>query len=133
MLGEQIIEFKGKITGQRVLEVEGPTTETSLTQTGKVNGIQVNEMATFVGGPTSGGVLRGVGRGVMMAGGSEVVTFEGYGVGRVTPSGSVKWRGSHFYRTSSTGSLVVLDNVVGVFEAEIDTNDVIIEKIWEWK
>jgi hypothetical protein len=48
MLGEQIIQFKGKITGQRVLEVEGPTMETSLSQTGKVNGIQVNEMATFV-------------------------------------------------------------------------------------
>jgi hypothetical protein len=133
MLGEQIIQFKGKITGQRVLEVEGPTMETSLSQTGKVNGIQVNEMATFVGRPTSAGVLRGVGRGVIMAGGSEVVTFEGYGVGRITPSGSVKWRGSHFYRTSSTGSLAVLDNVVGVFEAEIDTNDVITEKIWEWK
>jgi hypothetical protein len=133
MLGEQIIEFKGEITGQRVLEVEGPTMETSLTQTGKVKGIHVNEIATFVGRPTSGGVLRGVGRGVIMARGSEIVTFEGYGVGRVIPSGSVKWRGSHFYRTSSTGSLAVLDNVVGVFEAEIDTNDDITEKIWEWK
>ena len=79
-------------------------------------------MATFVGRPTSSGVLQGVGKGVIMAGGSEVVTFEGYGVGRVTLSGTVKWRGSHFYRTSSTGILVVLDSVIEVFEAEIDTN-----------
>ena len=68
-----------------------------------------------------------------MAGGSETATLEGYGVGRVTPSGTVKWRGSHFYITSSTGRLTVLDNVVGVFEAEIDTNGDTTEKIWEWK
>jgi hypothetical protein len=28
MLGDQIAELKGKITGQRVLDVEGPTMET---------------------------------------------------------------------------------------------------------
>ena len=28
MLGEQIAELKGKTTGQRVLDVEGPTIET---------------------------------------------------------------------------------------------------------
>jgi hypothetical protein len=133
MLGEQIIEFKGRVTGQRVLEVEGPVIETSLTQTGIVNGTQVNEMATFVGRPSSSGVLRGVGKAVIMAGGSEIVTFEGHGVGKVTPSGSIKWRGSHFYRTSSTGKLAALDNVIGVFEAEIDINGNISEKIWEWK
>jgi hypothetical protein len=81
MLGEQIIEFKGKVTGQRVLEVESPATETSLTQTGIVNGTQVSDMATFVGRPTSSGVFRGVGKGVIMARRSEIATFEGYGVG----------------------------------------------------
>jgi hypothetical protein len=30
MLGDQIAELKGKITGQRVLDVEGPTMETSV-------------------------------------------------------------------------------------------------------
>ena len=34
LLGEQIAELKGKMTGQRVLDVEGPTTET----TGSFNG-----------------------------------------------------------------------------------------------
>ena len=29
MLGDQIAELKGKLTGQRVLDVEGPTMETS--------------------------------------------------------------------------------------------------------
>jgi hypothetical protein len=30
MLGEQIAEYKGKIIGQRVLDIEGPTMETTL-------------------------------------------------------------------------------------------------------
>jgi len=34
MLGEQITELKGKITGQRVLDAEGPTIETSISSKG---------------------------------------------------------------------------------------------------
>lgn len=45
----------------------------------------------------------------------------------------IKWRGSHFYRTSSNGKLAFLNNVVGVFESEIDVEGNGTEKIWEWK
>jgi hypothetical protein len=34
MLGEKIAEYKGKIIGQRVLDVEGPTMETSVSASG---------------------------------------------------------------------------------------------------
>jgi hypothetical protein len=34
-LGELIVEDRGKITGQRVLDVNGPTIETSFTMEGK--------------------------------------------------------------------------------------------------
>jgi hypothetical protein len=34
MLGEQIAELKGKIIGQRVLDIEGPTIETSVAASG---------------------------------------------------------------------------------------------------
>ncbi|MFL6321548.1 MAG: hypothetical protein ACJ72Q_13860 [Nitrososphaeraceae archaeon] len=44
LLAEQIIEFKGKVLGQRVLDIECPTIETTLTQTGNVNGTQVNQV-----------------------------------------------------------------------------------------
>jgi hypothetical protein len=136
MLGEQIMELKGKIIGQRVLDAEGPIMETTLTQTGNVKETQVNETATFVAKPMSSGVIGGEGQGVIMVAGEseEIATFKGYGVGRVTPSGSVKWRGSHFFRTSSqNGKLAFLNNAVGLFEAEIDTNGNMTEKVWEWK
>jgi hypothetical protein len=36
MLGEQIAELKGKIMGQRALDTEGPTMETSVSFTGSM-------------------------------------------------------------------------------------------------
>ena len=53
MLGEQYAELRGKITGQRVLDVEGPTIETSVSVSGTMKGIPVQEMLTFIGIPTT--------------------------------------------------------------------------------
>ena len=142
MLGEQYAELSGKITGQRVLDVEGPTIETSVATKGTIRGVQVQEIITFVGRPTAEkGVLHGVGQGVITtmttgnAGGGEpeMVTYTGEGIGRISSSGGVKWRGSVFSRTSSGGKLAFLNNMVGVFESEIDINGNFSEKTWEWK
>ncbi len=140
MLGEQYLELSGRITGQRVLDVEGPTIETSVATKGTIRGVQVQEIITFVGRPTAEkGVLHGVGQGVITtaasAGGGEpeMVTYTGEGIGRISPSGSVKWRGSVFSRTSSDGKLSFLNNMVGVFESETDADGNFSEKIWEWK
>lgn len=140
MLGEQYLELSGKITGQRVLDIEGPTIETSVATKGTIKGVQVQETITFTGRPTvEKGVLHGVGQGVITttagsAGGEpEVITYTGEGVGRISSSGGVKWRGSIFSRTSSGGKLSFLNNMVGVFEAEIDADGNFSEKIWEWK
>ena len=50
MLGELLDEARGKITGQRVLPSEGagPKVETSLQSSGKILGVEYNEMATYV-------------------------------------------------------------------------------------
>lgn len=141
MLGEQYLELSGKITGQRVLDIEGPTIETSVATKGTIKGVQVQEIITFTGRPTvEKGVLHGVGQGVITtttagsAGGEpEMVTYTGEGVGRISSSGGVKWRGSILSRTSSGGKLSFLNNMVGVFEAEIDADGNFSEKIWEWK
>jgi len=52
MLGEQIAELKGKVTGQRALDSEGPSIETTLSFTGSMKGTSVRETVTFVGRPT---------------------------------------------------------------------------------
>ena len=135
MLGEQIAEEKGKIMSQRVLDAEGPTIETTVSASGSVKGTQVKETLTFKARPISAGVLHGVGQAVIMAGESEMVSYTGEGIGRLTPppSGGIKWRGAIFYSTSSTGKLAFLNNVIGLFEAETDAEGSFSEKIWEWK
>jgi hypothetical protein len=53
MLGEQFAELKGKMMGQRILNSEGPTFETSVSARGSVKGTQVNETLTYVARLTS--------------------------------------------------------------------------------
>ena len=132
MLGDQIAELKGKLTGQRVLDVEGPTMETSVSIEGSFRGTQVKQHMTYVSKPVSAGVIHGTAKGVLTAGESEIVVSTGEGIGRTSPLG-VKWRGSAFYRTSSTGKLSFLNNLVGLFETDVDTEGNFTEKIWEWK
>jgi hypothetical protein len=70
MLGEQYGELKGKVIGQRVLDVEGSTIETSVLASGTIKGMSVQEMITVIGTPTAEkGVIHGVGKGVLSTGG----------------------------------------------------------------
>ena len=134
MLGEQISERKGKVIGQRVVSTEGPVIETTVSTIGSFKGMPVKGTLTFVSRPTSAaGVLYGEGKAVIMTEESEMATSTAEGFGRLSPSGSVKWRGAHFILASSTGKLAFLNTVVGVFEAEIDAEGNVTEKIWEWK
>jgi hypothetical protein len=127
MLGEQFGEVKGKITGQRVVDLAGPSIETSITASGSLKGVQIKETLTFIGRPTnSNGILHGKGIGAIMAGESE-------GIGRIDSLKSVNYRGSLFFSTSSVGKLASLNNLVGVFEAVIDAEGNFTEKTWEWK
>jgi hypothetical protein len=141
MLGEQIEDLRGKITGQRVVDVEPLTMETSVSSSGNIKGIQVTQILTFVGRPKrseeeGGGIIHGKGGGITMAAqqSEEVATFTGEAVGRISSSGSTKWRGSIFYSTSSSkGRLSFLNNMILVFESEIDAEGNFAHKSWEWK
>ena len=131
MIGDQIEELKGKITGQRVVDVD--TMETTVSSSGSIRGTQVTQILTFVGRATSEGVLHGIGMGMTVAGESGVAPFTGEAVGRFGSSGNISWRGSIFYKTSSNGKLSFLNNMVEVFEAEIDAEGNFSHKAWEWK
>jgi hypothetical protein len=50
---------------------------------------------------------------------SDLVSYTGEGVGRLTSSGTI-WYGAILYKTSSTCKLSFLNEVVGLFEAELD-------------
>jgi nitrous oxide reductase accessory protein NosL len=61
--------IQGKVMGLRVLDVEGPSSESSLTASGSIKGAQVMETLTFVARPTNTrGIIHGNGIGVIMTG-----------------------------------------------------------------
>ena len=65
--------------------------------------------------------IHGEGQGVLMSkDGQEMATWTGHGVGRFTSPGKIRFVGSLFFSTASTGKLAFLNNLVGVFEYESD-------------
>lgn len=96
MLGEPIAKLKGKIIGQRVLEVEGPTVETNLSFAGNIRGIPATEIETIVGRTVSTVVIHCEGQGVLLVD-YDMATYTGEAIGKVNPSG-IKVLGAIFFR-----------------------------------
>jgi hypothetical protein len=140
MLGEQFYEHKGRITSQRVLEIveTGPKIETSFFADGKARGTDVTDIGTYWAIPRpgdGGGALYGEGQGAIMTKGvqQEVASWTGHGIGRFSQGGRVSFRGSVIYSTNTTGKLSFLNNLVAVFEYEVDEAGNTTVKEWEWK
>jgi hypothetical protein len=132
MLGEQLGEERGRVTGNRVLPSESPTVETSFTAAGKLLGIDMTDMGTYVASMRPDGTLYGEGQGVMMTTDGEGVSWKGSGVGTFGPGGAISYRGALFYSTASQ-KLTRLNRVAAVFEYEVDGEGNTVGKIWEWK
>ena len=136
MLGDLISEEKGKITSQRVLDVEGggPKIETTFSAIGSYRSVETTATVTYSGSLRPGGAIYGEGQGVLMSkDGQEMATWTGQGIGRFTSPGKIRFAGSLFFSTSSTGKLSFLNNLVGVFEYESDESGNTSAKVWEWK
>jgi hypothetical protein len=133
MLGELIGKMEGKVSSQRVIDVKGPTMETSVTASGRFRDVQVTETLTYVANTSSKGILHGVGNGIITTEEGDIATYTGEGIGRSDASGVLKWRGAVFFETSSEGKLGFLNNIVGVFEAQVDAQRNFTDKTWEWK
>ena len=136
MLGEQIVTAKGKSIGQRVLNVEEGLAkiEISYSGSGKLKEIEFTNIGTFWTITRPVGTQYGEGQGMITTKSSnDMATWTGYGVGGSTGPGRIRYHGSFFYRTSSTGELAFLNNLVGLFEYEWDEGGNSTAKIWEWK
>lgn len=132
MLGNQIGEETGKVTGFRVLDAAGPKVEVSIRTKGKLLGNDYEGRATYCSGMQSGGSLYGEGQGMYMTSDGDMAVWKGQGTGKLTPGGGVSYRGAiHFM--NATGKLAKLAGTVGVFEHSTDANDNVASKVWEWK
>jgi hypothetical protein len=131
MLGDQIAEETGKVTGFRVVDAAGPKAEVSIQTKGKILGSDYQGRATYTSEIQPGGFLFGEGQGVYMTGDGMAV-WKGQGTGRLIPGGGVSYRGAIHFVTAS-GKLAKLAGMVGVFEHSSDANDNVASKLWEWK
>ena len=135
MLGEQIGEETGQITGMRVLpdQGHGAKVEVSFQQTGTLLGAHVNDMGTYISVTRPDGTLFGDGQGVTMTEDGEMATWRGQGVGRFTGrGGAVSYRGAIYYQTTSE-RLARLNSIAVVFEYESDESGKTAAKAYEWK
>ena len=134
MLGDIIYEQKGKISGYRVLDTEGPTIETTITGTGIINGIEVTDIVTYWSKPSGEDIKTfcAEGQGVILTKDGEMATWKGYGIGRYNGRNRTD-KGSVLFKSSTNGKLSFLNNKIGVFEGEVDESGSSIEKHWEWK
>jgi hypothetical protein len=140
MLGDLIAEENIKIVGRRVLSVKDgiPEIETSTKGRGNYKGTDYQQTSTFYTIPRSedGKIFYVEGKGTITTNDGEMATYSGQAVGKqIEPaSGSMRFYGSLFYRTSSkNGKLASLSNLVGVFETVVDDSNNALAKIWEWK
>jgi hypothetical protein len=101
-LGELIGEDRGKMTGERVLDVQIPKMETSFTMEGNYRGTLCTDVGTYTSVLREGGVLYGEGQGIVTTkDGQGIATWTGQGIGRFIGPGRVSFRGSLFFRTPS--------------------------------
>ena len=141
MLGYLILEYKGKIAGNRILDSERGKMEASILASGKVKEeIDVTISVVYWNIQCGDGLRYGEGKGeITTAKGHDrkgIVKVSEYGVGKQQGQ-KILWRGSAFYQTPSNNDddnkFSFLHGMVGVFETEVDEAGNIIEKVWEWK
>ncbi len=132
MLGDQIGEETGKVTGFRVLDAAGPKVEIAIRTQGKALGNDYQGRTTYWSKMQAGGFLYGEGQGMYMTADGSMAAWIGQGTGRLNPGGGASYRGAiHFL--SATGKLAKLAGTVAVFEHSTDANDNVTSKFWEWK
>jgi hypothetical protein len=133
MIGDQIGEDIGQVTGTRILPARNgmPVVEISFQATGEIYNVHVTSMGTYEAVTLPDGRLAGRGRGILTTPDGETVSWEGHGRGRRT-GGRMSWRGSFTYRTTSE-RLGRLNDIIGLFENETDETGKMTDSLWEWK
>ena len=135
MLGEQIGELQGKITGARLLpseEVGWSTREISFRSTGNLLGLPVTFYSTYIANLKPDGTLTGRSQCVVEASNGEFASATGSGVAKFNEKGGISWRGV-LYHQSSGQTLSRLNAVAVVYEYDLEGQENVEVRLWEWK
>ena len=138
-LGNPFFVEQGRIIGQRVLAVTPqPQLESSfmanatITNGGDTVTNAINT-GTSVSTLNADGTFRGEGQGILRTQGGDVATWTNQVVGNITPEGTIITRGVGIWSTpSTTGELGFMNNMITVFEVQIDREGNLSAREWEW-
>ena len=132
MLGEKILEEKGKVTTTRVLEsAPQPKVETTFEAQGKILGIAHRTIGTYWSVIQNSGTLYGEGNGVVMTK-EGIAAWRGSGTGKFTKAGGVQFRGAIHYQTN-VRKLLRLNGIAVIYEYDVDENGNTNAVGFEWK
>ena len=138
-LGNPFFVEQGRIIGQRVLAVTPqPQLEFSFIANATINNgsdIVINALntGTSVSTLNADGTFRGEGQGILRTERGDVATWTNRVVGNLTPEGNIITRGVGFWSTpSTTGELAFMNNMITVFEVQIDREGNLSAREWEW-
>ena len=138
MLGEKVGEFRGKNVSQKMLPSEvssPPRFEVTGEASGTILGIEATLTVTYQGTVRPDGLIYGEcqNQGFIMTKDGDMATFTATGLGRFTGQGqATSWRGPIYHQTASQ-KLARLNEVVIVYEWDIDGDGNIEGSFWEWK
>ncbi len=134
MLGKQIGEEKGKITGRRVLRNDDLSSriESSQQGTGQILGTKYTTMSTYWSVMRKSRTLYGEGQGMLMTENGESMSWLGQGVGIPKKKGGVSFRGAIYFDTSSK-KLSALNSMAVLFEYEVDEEGNFTSQMYDWK
>jgi hypothetical protein len=139
-LGNPFFVEQGRIIGQRVLAVTPqPQLEFSFMANASINNGGGNTVINAINTGTSistlnaDGSFRGEGQGILRTQGGGVATWTNQVVGSITPEGTIITRGVGIWSTpSTTGELAFMNNMITVFEVQIDGEGNLSAREWEW-
>ena len=138
-LGDPFFVEQGRIIGQRVLAVAPqPQLEFSFMANASINNgddgvINAINTGTSISTLNADGSFRGEGHGILRTHGGGVATWTNQVVGSITPEGTIMTRGVGIWSTpSTTGELAFMNNMITVFEVQIDREGNLSAREWEW-
>ena len=131
-IGNLTYQENGRVTGKRVLDVNGPVMENSYSASGTLKGnIPVTNIGTIKVFIRSGGAIYGEGQGVMISRNGEIATWISQGIGHADQSGNVIVYGSVVFGPSSTGNISFVNNMMLVFKQVVSQTNNVSSKAWE--
>ena len=136
--GDPFFVEQGRIIGQRVLAVSPqPQLEFSFMANASINNgsvvINAINTGTSISTLNADGTFRGEGQGILRTQGGDVATWTNQVVGSITPEGTIITRGVGIWSAPSTmGELGFMNNMITIFEVQIDREGNLSAREWEW-